>query len=411
MRRPFTPKLRLTEGHGTTSGEHSRRTGSFIPVNSSPEAQPDALVVGAGAAGLAAAYFLQRAGLSALVIDEAESPGESWRMRYDDLRLNSVRTMSSLPGSLMPRRFGTWPAAAAYAQYLEAYRAEHGIAFAGSTQATRVDADEEGFVVDTSSGQIHAPNIVVATGHDRVPWMPDWEGREQYSGRLLHAADYRNAAPFAGQDVLVVGAGNSGCDIAAQLATGGARSVQLSVRTGPLLLDRHYLGVPLTYWSRLGSHLPDISLDAVGRFAQRMAFGDLTRYDMPEPGADHTLAAQRRSAYIPTVDGGFVAALKRQQVRVLAAVERMTTDGARHVDGSQSSTGTTIAATGYTTGLQPLVGHLGALDDKAAPKDLQPVPGLFFVGYRFDLSGGLPYFKTEARRVARIVASTRTRRD
>ena len=333
-----------------------------MQVNFPREARPDVVVVGAGAAGLGTAHFLQCAGLSALVIDEAESPGESWRTRYDGLRLNSVRTMSSLPRSPMPRRYGMWPSAVAYAQYLETYRSEHGIKFAGNTHATRVEADEEGYVVDTSSGQIHASNIVIATGRDRVPWIPDWEGRGQYSGRLLHAADYRNATPFAGQDVLVVGAGNSACDIAAQLATGGARSVQLSVRNGPLLLDRRYLGVPLTYWSKLGRHLPDVCLNAVGRFAQRIAFGDLTRYDMPEPGAKHTLAAQRLSEYIPTVDGGFVAALKRRQVSVVAAVESMTTDGARHVDGSQSKTDSIIAATGYTTGLQPLVGHLGALD-------------------------------------------------
>ena len=372
-------------------------------------ARSEVIVVGGGAAGLAAAGALRQRGVESVVLERG-LPAQSWRDRYDGLRLNSWGFMSSLPGYLLGRKYGRWPKREAFAAYLTDYAQRMRLHVRTGVEAERVERDGDGWRVRTGAGELAARYVVVATGEDRVPRLPDWPGRESFTGRLLHSSEYQRASELAGQDVLVVGGGNSGCEIAAQLADGDARRVRVAVRSGPLILAREYLGVPLTAGALLGWPMPDRVLDAAGRAMQRAAFGDLTEYGLPAPAPDHQLSNQRRDGYVPTVDGGFVAALKRRDIAVVPGVERL--DGAAVVlsDGQRLEPDAVIAATGYTTGLDQLVGHLGVLRDDSKPKvwagkQHQNAPGLFFIGYHFDLAALLPHLSLEARSIAKTVAA------
>ena len=365
-------------------------------------------MIGAGAAGLATAGALRQRGVESVVLERGQ-PGQSWRERYGGLRLNSWGLMSSLPGYLLGRRYGRWPKREAFTAYLVDYAERMRVDVRTGVDAQRVERGDAGWRVQTSSGEFESRYVVVATGEDRVPRLPDWPGREAFEGRILHSADYQRAEDFAGQDVLVVGGGNSGCEIAAQLAEGAARRVRIAVRSGPLILAREYLGVPLTAGAVFGWPMPDPVLDAAGRAMQRMAFGDLTEYGLPAPAPDHQLSNQRRDGYVPTVDGGFVAALKRRDVEVVAGVERLDGPGVILADDQTLQPDAVIAATGYTTGLEPLVGHLGVLREDSKPKvwagrSHADAPGLFFIGYHFDLAALLPHLSIEARSIARTVS-------
>jgi cation diffusion facilitator CzcD-associated flavoprotein CzcO len=193
------------------------------------------LVVGAGPAGLGAAAELQRRGVPVTVLERADVLAAPWRSFYDRLRLNTSRPFSQLPGLRFPRGAGMFPTRDSMVRYLEAYAAHHGLDVRLGTPVLRIDpVGPEGdgcrphhrWTVRTPCGDLVASDVVVATGLLQVPFIPDWPGRSRFLGDLMHAAAYRNPAGFQGRDVLVVGAGCSGMEIAAELADGGARRVR-----------------------------------------------------------------------------------------------------------------------------------------------------------------------------------------
>ena len=172
--------------------------------------------------------------------------------------------------------------------------------------------------------------------------------------------EYANAAPYADQRVLVVGAGNSGAEIATDLGDHGAASVAISVRTPPPIVPRDPFGMPVQRTSILLSALPAAIANRLGRATARIVIGDLTRYGMPA-GTFAPYSTRR----VPLIDVGFVAALKRGQLTVRPAVERLTATGVVFAGGAGESFDAIIAATGFTTGLESLLDAPGVLDGTA----------------------------------------------
>ena len=187
-------------------------------------------VIGAGPAGLACAATLERAGEDVVVLERAEV-GAVWASRYDRLQLHTVRRLSGLPGYAIPRAFGRWPARDRVAEYLRLYAERQRLDVRTGIEVERVDRHATGWVVRTSDGDVEAERVVIATGQSNVPFLPEWPGA--FDGELIHSAEYRNPATYRGRRVLVVGTGNSGAEIAVDLADGGASEVLLSVRTPP----------------------------------------------------------------------------------------------------------------------------------------------------------------------------------
>ena len=225
---------------------------------------------------------------------------------------------------------------------------------------------------------------------------------------MLHASEYRDALPFAGCDVLVVGAGNSGAEIAADLAESGAGRIRLSVRTAPNIIPRQLGPLPTTLLSIGMEHSPARLVDPINGLLQRAALGDLTVYGMPAAGAG-VVAQARATGITPTIDVGIVRALRAGTVIPVAAVERFERDEVILADGTRLSPDAVIAATGYTTGLPPIVGHLGVLNARGiplvtGPQHLPVAPGLRFVGMSNPLKGHLLQIRLHARTIARAVA-------
>ncbi len=227
----------------------------------------------------------------------------------------------------------------------------------------------------------------------------------------MHASEYRSPLPFAGRDVLVVGAGNSGAEIAADLAQHGARSVRLSVRTPPNIIPRQLGPVPTTLLAIGMEYSPAWLVDPINRLLQRSVLGDLTRYGMPA-ATGGVVAQARATGVTPTIDVGLVASLRAGRVTPVAAVERFDGPDVVLTDGTRLAPDAVIAATGYTTGLAPLVGHLGVLDVRGNPlvtgrPSLPVAPGLRFVGLSNPLKGQLFQIRLDASAVARAIAKER----
>ncbi len=370
-------------------------------------------VIGGGPAGLAAGAELRRRGLHPVILERGEQVGTSWRAGYDRLHLHTVRGLSGLPGFGIPRAAGRWPSRDAVIDYLERYRAAHDLEVRGRieveliTAAQAQDGDGVRWMLHTTAGErLPARSVVVATGHAHTPYVPDWPGRQEYSGELRHAREYRNPAPFAGLDVLVVGVGNSGAEIATDLAEGGARRVWIAVRTPPQIVRRDVAGWPAHATGILVSRLPTALVDPVARLQRRLTVPDLTPYGIPRP-QDGLLARVRRVGEVPLQDVGFVGAVRSGKVTPVAAVTGFDGDKVLLADGSAIGPRAVIAATGYRRGLGTLVGQLGVLDQSDLPRihgGAPAAPGLYFVGYTVSLRGMLRDIAADARRVAPAVA-------
>ena len=388
-------------------------------------------VVGGGPGGLAAAAELRRRGLRPVVLERGEQVGTSWRAGYDRLHLHTVRGLSGLPGFGIPRAAGRWAARDAVIDYLERYRAHHDLEVRANTEVERItaagtaeaaeaaaetagtaagaakDGDGARWVIHTAAGErLPARSIVVATGHAHTPFVPDWPGREAYSGELRHAREYRNPGPFAGLDVLVVGVGNSGAEIATDLGEGGARKVWIAVRTPPQIVKRQVAGWPAHATGLLVSRLPAALVDPVARLQRRLTIPDLTKYGIRLPD-DGLMTRVRRVGEVPLQDVGFIGAVRSGAVTPVAAVTGFEGDKVLLADGSAISPQAVIAATGYRRGLETMVGELGVLDERGLPRahgGTAAAPGLFFVGYTVSLRGMLRDIAADARRVAPAVA-------
>jgi putative flavoprotein involved in K+ transport len=364
----------------------------------------EVVVVGAGSAGLATAVLLQEHGLRPLVLEAGPEPGAAWRGRYDRLRLHTPRLLSGLPGLRMPRKYGRWVARDDLLEYLRDYAAVHDLDVRCNCRVERI---EPSWTLHTSDGAMHADHVVVATGYNGSPFIPDWPGRETFTGELVHSSQYRNPAPYRGKDVLVVGAGNSGAEIAHDVIDGGAARSRISVRTPPQIVRRATLGIPAQLLGMAIRKMPPHWVDPFTQWQRKVAIPDLAAQGLPRP--EHGV----RTAFLttgttPILDVGIVAAVKSGRVEVVAAVDGFDGDDVLLADGSRIQPDVVIAATGFRAGLDGLVEGLDVLGPRGLPTktDGEPaLPGLWFVGFTPTLGGQLREGSIAARKVADALAA------
>ncbi|MEV5154895.1 NAD(P)/FAD-dependent oxidoreductase [Streptomyces werraensis] len=387
-------------------------------ADSTTSAQPTApsradrpvYVVGGGPGGLSVAYALRARGVRAVVLERSERVGDSWRRHYDRLHLHTTRRRSALPGLPMPRRFGRWPSRDDVVRYLEKYAEHHRLEIVTGVEVSRVErtADGTGWLLRATGGrELTGAAVVVATGFNHTPRVPDWPGRDAYTGELLHASQYRNAKPFAGRDVLVVGVGNTGAEIAVDLVEGGASRVRLAVRTPPHIVRRSTAGWPAQYSGILVRRLPVPLVDRIGRLQARVAVPDLSEHGLPRPQTG--LYSRVLEGAIPVQDVGLIDAVRKGSVEVVAAVKGFEAGEVLLADGERIAPDAVVAATGYERGLEGLVGGLGVLDERGRPvvrgaRTPAGAPDLYFTGFTNPISGNLREMALDAQRIARSIA-------
>jgi putative flavoprotein involved in K+ transport len=360
----------------------------------------DIIIVGGGAAGLSAAGALIRQGYSPLVIERTRRIGQVWEARYDRLHLHT--RYSSLAHYPLPKRTPPYPSKDLYAAYLRDYARHLGIRIVAGCAVRHVSPAADptsGWLVVSDCGTWQCQVVVLAIGQYGKPVVPDWPGRTRYSGTLIHSSDYRNTAPFIGRRVLVVGAGNSGAEIATDLAAGGASWVGLSVRTQPPVVPRDPFGMPVQRTGILLSRFPPKLADGLARLVARVTLGDLRPY-----GLGPAAWGPYRTRRVPLIDVGLVAALKTGKVQIRPAVVDVTETGAQYLGGHIEPCDAIIAATGFRSPLPEVLDVPGALDDAGEPQFPSGTrtshAGLYFMGYTHSLRGHLFEANRDSRRLA-----------
>lgn len=388
-------------GFATASARHdSSRPGGRGPV---------AVVIGAGPAGLASAACLSRRGIAVRIFEQATDVGSAWRSHYERLRLHTVKSHSALPGLAFPATASKYPSRSEVIAYLEAYARHHRLEPEFGEKVTEVRPAGEGWRVLTASGiEAHAPAVVVATGANRVPRMPDFPGRDDFRGRVLHSRDYRNPVPFVGQRVLVIGMGNTGAEIALDLAESGV-PVAVSVRSPLNIVRRDFLGRPTQLSAIMLDRLPPAIGDAIAGLLRDLSVGDLRRWGIRTSELS-PLQQLRVEGRTPVIDIGTVAAIRRGAIRILPGVERFDPAGVAFVDGRAERFDTVLMATGFEAGVQAM------FPSTRLPVDAGGLPletvgrgerrGLAFVGFDIRQAGGLlRSIATQAEAIAQALAS------
>ncbi|MGW3322342.1 ArsO family NAD(P)H-dependent flavin-containing monooxygenase [Streptomyces virginiae] len=317
----------------------------------------DVVVIGGGQAGLAAGYHLRRQGIEHVILDAPTAPGGAWQHTWDSLRLFSPAEYSSLPGRLMPVQPGrTYPDAQHVVDYLADYEKRYDLPVQRGVRVEAVHRDGAFLRVATESGDWRARAVVSATGTWTRPFLPAVPGRRDYTGRRLHTVHYRSPAEFTGRRVIVAGGGNSGAQIAADLA---------------------HAGIDLTWVTRRPPRYLADDIDGRALF-------------------DHA-TARRRALDEGRTDTGGVASLgdivavpsvrAARDAGLLAAkpmFSRLTTAGVEWADGAAAEVDAIIWCTGFRPALAPFSalrlrgtrGHIATTGTRAVDE-----PRLHLLGY------------------------------
>jgi len=374
------------------------------------------VVVGAGPAGLGVAACLRARGVEAVILEGREEVGSSWRRHYARLHLHTTKHYSALPGMAWPAHVPTYPSRQDVTEYLEAYAERFDLRprFGEEITGIRSEAGEGDprWTLVHTSGTSQTSALVVCTGINRQPRRPSWPGMEGFTGEMIHAAEYRDGRAYRGRRALVVGAGNSGAEIALDLWEHGAK-VSLCVR-GPLhVVPRDVLGVPAQVASlRLMRHLPPRLADRLSLMMSRAQVGDLSPYGIRRPRLG-PVSQVMRTGRVPLIDIGTVALIRQGKVRVVGGIDRFAGERAHTVDGEDLEVDLVVLATGYRSGLGELFGEqerARLLDGRELPRSFgaaAAAPGLYFVGFRNPITGQLHDIARESERVAATIATAR----
>ena len=361
------------------------------------------VIVGAGPAGLAVAATLGQHGVDYSVLERADAVGASWRGRYDGLRLHTTRRFSALPGAPIPRRYGPWVRRDDLVAYLDDYARRFQIVPEFGVEVTRIEPAATGWRLDTSAGTRSADTVVLTTGYSRTPYVPDWPGRDTFAGTFCHSSDYRRPSGYRDRRVLVVGAGNSAAEIAAELAEVAAE-VSLSVRTPPNIVRRDTLGIPSQLIGIALRGAPEWLMNPTSTVLRRLTVPDLRRYGLPAPADGFSQFL--RSQTVPILDHGFVKAVREGRITVVPEISAFDRQRVELTDGRILRPDAVVAATGYRPDLGSLVGDLGVLDDRGLPRvhgaqSIASAPGLYFVGIDVELAGLLREIAGDAQELSR----------
>jgi dimethylaniline monooxygenase (N-oxide forming) len=371
-------------------------------------------VIGAGVSGLVSIKALTDRGIEVDGFEIGSDIGGNWRYdndngrsaAYASLHIDTSKERFALADLPMP---ASWPAYLHHSQvlsYLERYADSFGlrahIRFRHEVASvTPVGDDWEVAVIDLDGDEVVTKRyraVVVANGHHWSPNLPDTEG--PFAGTVIHAQQYRTPEPFIGQDVVVVGVGNTGVDIAAELSW-HAGSVTLAARTGAHVLPRYIFGRPIDAWStRASSKLP-LSVQRVVYMAMLFATrGRQETYGFPTP--DTPILSQH-----PTVNQDILRLVKEGLIRVRPGISRTTEDEVVFTDGSRTHADAIIYATGYTISFPFLAPSVIGVTDNRVDLYKQVVsvdhPGLYVVGLIQPVGALPPLAEQQARWVAQLV--------
>ncbi len=350
-----------------------------MPIIQSPN-----VIIGAGPAGLAVASRFRQANIDFEIIEQASTVAPTWHQHYDRLHLHTVKEYSALPhfpfDDSFPQYIPREDLAAYYVDCAKKMQLETHF----NTSVTSVKKIGANWSIQTNKDiSFETKNVIIATGFNRVPHRPTFKNEAEFEGTIVHSRDYKNPTPFLGKQVLIIGMGNTGAEIALDMVEQGVQPY-LSVRSPINVVPRDFLGRPIQKTARLLRKLPYWLGDRIGLISQYFAIGDLSSYGIEKP--DLPPATQlREHGKTPVIDLGTVKEIKAGTIKVVSDIQEFAKDGVVLKNGTSLKVEVIILATGYRAKLEDfLINVSNLLNEKGLPSS--PIAsginkGLYFVGF------------------------------
>jgi len=364
------------------------------------------IIIGASISGLACAASLQKENVDYIIIEKQNQVAVPWRNHYERLHLHTNKRISSLPFKKFGKQIPQYPSRLEVIDYLDDYRAAFNINPLFNTEAVSINRRDNFWITETTNGTFKSKYLVMATGVFYTPKIISFEGMETFTGKILHSSQYKSGKDYKGQSVLVVGFGNSACEIAIDLYEQGA-SVCMSVRSPVNVIPRELLGIPILELSILLNRLPPRLADIVSSPLIRWSIGDLNKLGLQKMSYG-PLEQVRKDGRAPVLDIGTIQHIRKGHIRVFNGIDHILGNLVYFKNGEKEKIDAIIAGIGYETNFieMPNVDKK-RVDDLRVSVDHQKNfgdDGLYFCGFWISPTGQIREISLDARKIAKDIA-------
>jgi thioredoxin reductase len=350
------------------------------------------LIIGAGPAGLAVAGRLSKLNIPYEIIEMTDNVASTWRNHYDRLHLHTAKDLSHLPHLKFPKEYPIYVSKNDVVSYMENYAEHFNIKPHFREKATSIKNENGTWITTTASDKVwQSDSIIIGTGSNRVQNSPSWPGLDNFKGIIQHSKDYRNGKEYKDKNVLIIGMGNTGAELAIDLNENGAKTY-ISVRGPVNIVTRDFNGKPTQYTAIKLQKLPPWLNDFIANTVQKLTVGDLSKYGIQNLKMSPS-AQLRELGKTPIIDLGTIDLIKKGEVNIKPGIQNFTQNGIVFENGEKQEFDAVILATGYKPEVEDFLESTEHIFNSLnLPKSpiIEQNKGLYFIG--FDLyNGGVLY--------------------
>ena len=368
--------------------------------------QTNTLIIGASFSGLACAVSLQKKQVECIIIEKENRAAAPWFNHYERLHLHTSKRFSHLPYKKFAGAIPRYPSRQQVIDYLNEYQQEFNIHPFFHTKAISIRRESDQWITETTEGKFISKYLILATGPYGQPRQIHFAGMETFPGKILHSREYKSGKDFQGQNILVVGFGNSACEIAIDLYEQGAKP-SMSVRSPVNVVPRDMLGLPVQELSLLLDYLPPFLADALSAPLIRWKVGDIKKLGLKKMPYG-PIQEIRKDGNAPVLDIGTIQHIREGHIRIYDDIEWIEGETIHFKNQKKEIFQTIIAAIGYDRNYPELVGV-----DETRIEDLKwntgrqkyfGKDGLYFCGYWISPTGQIREIAHDSKKIAKHIS-------
>lgn len=365
------------------------------------------LIIGASAAGLACAAQLSNYNLDYIILEKEAHVAHAWRNHYDRLHLHTNKGASELPFIKYPKGTPNYPPRIQVVKYMEDYQKKMDINPIFNSEVNSTNNTNSQWMVETNHGSYQSNNLIVCTGNTNTPIKVTKPGIDTFPGKVLHSSEYINGKEFTGKNVLIIGFGNSACEIGICLHEHGAHP-SFSVRSPVNVIPRDIIGIPVLSLGIAQASFPPKLADTLNKPLIKLIVGDITKYGLRKLPYGPTEQIVKHHK-IPLLDIGTMDLIKQGYIDVFGDIMKIKKDLIHFEEDKEKRFDAIIMGTGYQTGLEEIVDI-----SKKRKEDIQlkinirkylGKDNLFFCGFYVSPTGMLREISIESGIIAKRILS------